>query len=32
VWTYSDAKVNPALPDSAFDFTAPAGAQKRILK
>lgn len=32
LWTYSDAKVNPALPDSAFDFTAPAGVQKRILK
>jgi len=32
VWTYTDAKVNPALPDSAFEFTAPAGVQKRILK
>ena len=32
LWTYTDAKVNPALPDSAFDFVAPAGVQKRILK
>jgi outer membrane lipoprotein-sorting protein len=32
VWTYTEAKVNPQLPDSAFEFTAPAGVEKRILK
>lgn len=30
-FVYSDAKVNPGLPDSAFDFAAPAGATKKAI-
>jgi outer membrane lipoprotein-sorting protein len=31
-WIYSDAKLNPALPDAAFDFKPPPGAQRRVMK
>jgi len=31
LWTYTDAKVNPTVPESSFEFTAPAGAQKRVM-
>ncbi len=32
LWVYSNVKINPDLPDSAFTFTPPAGVQKKILK
>ena len=32
IWKYSDAKLNPALPDAAFDFKAPAGVTRRPMK
>jgi len=31
-WIYTDAKLNPTLPDAAFDFKAPANASKRNMK
>jgi hypothetical protein len=31
-WVYSDAKLNPGLPDSAFDFNPPAGVTRRQMK
>jgi len=31
-WIYSDAKVNPGLPDAAFDFKPPAGTPVREMK
>lgn len=32
MWMYGDAKVNPSLPDSAFEFKAPAGVSRRLMK
>ena len=32
IWMYSDAKLNPPLPDSAFDFKPPAGVTRRPMK
>jgi len=32
LWIYGDAKVNPGLPDSAYDFVPPANAKREILK
>jgi len=31
-WIYTDAKLNPALPDAAFDFKPPPGVSKRNMK
>jgi hypothetical protein len=31
-WIYSDAELNPALPDTAFHFKAPAGVTRRLMK
>lgn len=31
-WLYTDAKLNPALPDAAFDFKPPAGVTRRLMK
>jgi outer membrane lipoprotein-sorting protein len=30
MYSYTDAKLNPALPDSAFTFTAPAGTHREV--
>ena len=32
MWVYSGGKVNPGLPDSAFEFKAPAGVSRKELK
>ena len=32
LWVYSNVKINPDLPESAFTFTPPAGVQKKVLK
>ncbi len=32
LWTYTDAKLNPGLPDSAYSFVAPAGATRTVFK
>jgi outer membrane lipoprotein-sorting protein len=32
LWMYGDAKLNPALPDSAYDFVAPANATREVFK
>lgn len=32
LWTYADAKLNPGLPDSAYDFVPPANAKREIFK
>lgn len=32
LWMYDDAKLNPALPDSAFTFVAPANATREVFK
>jgi len=32
MWIYTDAKLNAALPDEAFDFKPPAGVQRREMK
>jgi outer membrane lipoprotein-sorting protein len=32
LWTYTDAKLNPDLPDSAYSFVAPAGATREVFK
>ncbi len=32
LWMYGDAKLNPSLPDSAFDFVPPAGATREVFK
>jgi len=31
LYIYNDAKLNPELPDSAFDFTPPAGTERRVM-
>lgn len=31
-WIYSDAKLNPALPEAAFVFKAPPGVMRRVMK
>jgi outer membrane lipoprotein-sorting protein len=31
-WLYEDAKLNPGLPDSAYDFLAPAGTHREVRK
>jgi outer membrane lipoprotein-sorting protein len=31
-WLYQNAKLNPSLPDSAFDFKAPDGVKKNVLQ
>jgi outer membrane lipoprotein-sorting protein len=32
LWTYAEAKLNPGLPDSAYDFVPPANATRTVLK
>ncbi len=32
LWMYADAKLNPSLPDSAYDFVAPANATREVFK
>jgi outer membrane lipoprotein-sorting protein len=32
LYIYSDAKLNPGLPDAAFDFAVPAGARVEVMK
>ena len=32
LWMYGDAKLNPSLPDSAYDFVAPANATREVFK
>ncbi|MEO5922244.1 MAG: hypothetical protein ABIR70_00300 [Bryobacteraceae bacterium] len=32
LWSYSDAKLNPDLPDAAYSFVAPAGASREVFK
>jgi hypothetical protein len=31
-WLYPEAKVNPGLPDAAFDFVPPAGATREVIR
>ncbi len=32
LWMYSDAKLNPPLPDSAYDFVPPANVRREVIK
>jgi outer membrane lipoprotein-sorting protein len=32
LWIYGDAKLNPGLPDSAFDFVAPPNVKREVFK
>ena len=32
LWMYGDAKLNPALPDAAYEFVAPADAKREVFK
>jgi outer membrane lipoprotein-sorting protein len=32
LWIYTDAKLNPDLPDSAYSFVAPAGVRREVFK
>jgi outer membrane lipoprotein-sorting protein len=32
LWMYADAKLNPGLPDSAYDFVPPANATREVFK